>query len=612
MSMKTKVKKQSPYADKGITVVEAMRDPRLFGDLFQPADSWKAWVTALKALKSLPLEPEEVEAYIRHTGRTLTPETAAREAAWVIGRQGGKSNVAALLAVHQACFIDHSAYLKPRQRAVVMLLAQHRKGSGALFGSVLGLLEHVPALKGMIVKVQDAPDDKSIKLSNGVTIEVFPAHYKSVRGPMILAALCDESAFWWSDTDSANPDREVLRALRPGMLHVPTAFLLQLSSPYAKKGALWDTYDKHFGKDGDRLQVWQATTQAMYPGADPDLIAAAYEEDPESAAAEFGARFRDDVAGFITSETLAVAVVEGREVLPYQAGTAYCAFVDPAGGGKDSYTLALAHRTEEGKVVLDLVREYRAPLWTPAKAVADVVAICRAYRIGYVTGDNYGKDLAQEPYRTHNMPYRVSGRVRSDLYLALLPLLNSHRVELLDHPKLRAQALGLERRTTRAGRDSVDHGRNGHDDLINAAAGALVLASLQAVILVFASLDEEIAWEERHRPEGSYEARERVQVGQAEGEVRAFFLREYTTLYGAEDERTARLATQKTAEVLAYAHQMARQNAGRYYQDIDEEDPTIFLAYVRSAMGLDRLDRAREVRGYDLRSGREIGAPRPF
>ena len=34
-----------------------------------------------------------------------------------------------------------------------------------------------------------------------------------------------------------------------------------------------------------------------------------------------------------------------------------------------------------------------------------------------------------------------------------------------------AQLLGLERRTSRAGRDSIDHGPGGHDDLINVVAG---------------------------------------------------------------------------------------------------------------------------------------------
>jgi hypothetical protein len=44
---------------------------------------------------------------------------------------------------------------------------------------------------------------------------------------------------------------------------------------------------------------------------------------------------------------------------------------------------------------------------------------------------------------------------------------------------LLAQLTGLERRTARGGRDTIDHGPGGRDDLANAVAGALVFARSQ-------------------------------------------------------------------------------------------------------------------------------------
>jgi hypothetical protein len=41
----------------------------------------------------------------------------------------------------------------------------------------------------------------------------------------------------------------------------------------------------------------------------------------------------------------------------------------------------------------------------------------------------------------------------------------------LDNPKLINQFIGLERRTARGGRDSIDHPPGGHDDICNAVAG---------------------------------------------------------------------------------------------------------------------------------------------
>jgi hypothetical protein len=47
-------------------------------------------------------------------------------------------------------------------------------------------------------------------------------------------------------------------------------------------------------------------------------------------------------------------------------------------------------------------------------------------------------------------------------------------VQLLD-VSLLTQLGGLERRTVRSGRDLVDHAPNAHDDVANAAAGAVIL-----------------------------------------------------------------------------------------------------------------------------------------
>src|SRR5215467_2501210 len=59
----------------------------------------------------------------------------------------------------------------------------------------------------------------------------------------------------------------------------------------------------------------------------------------------------------------------------------------------------------------------------------------------------------------------------SDLYRDLLPVINSRKIDLLDHSRLIGQLCSLERRTSRGGRDSIDHAPGAHDDLANAVAG---------------------------------------------------------------------------------------------------------------------------------------------
>ena len=59
------------------------------------------------------------------------------------------------------------------------------------------------------------------------------------------------------------------------------------------------------------------------------------------------------------------------------------------------------------------------------------------------------------------------------MYLEALPLFARQLVNLPDHPRLTRELRLLERSTTRAGQDKVDHGRGGHDDYANVAAGML-------------------------------------------------------------------------------------------------------------------------------------------
>ena len=85
-------------------------------------------------------------------------------------------------------------------------------------------------------------------------------------------------------------------------------------------------------------------------------------------------------------------------------------------------------------------------------------------------------------------PYELAEKPKSDLYGALLPLLNAGRAELLDLPRLAAQLIGLERKTARSGRDSIDHAPGGHDDIANSCAGALLLADAHKPLIISADL----------------------------------------------------------------------------------------------------------------------------
>jgi hypothetical protein len=475
------------------SIIDACADPALFARWFRDAETWRSWFVFLRSLFGLPTTGQDLELFQRCTGRQAPPIGGARESWLICGRRAGKSFILALVAVFLACFLDWSQYLTPGERGTVMVIAADKKQARVIYRYAAALLREVPMLKALITR----ETAEAIDLNNGITIEILTASFRTVRGYTLIAALCDEIAFWRSD-ESANPDSEIIGAIRPAMATIPGAMLLCASSAYARRGALWNAYRKFFGKDSQVL-VWKAATRTMNPTVPQSFIDEAYENDPASAAAEYGAEFRTDVETFVTREAVDAVVVPGRYELPPMPGTHYLAFVDPSGGSSDSMTLAIAHIAKDGNAILDAVRERRPP-FSPDDVVLECVSALKSYGVRTVIGDRYGGEWPRERFRVHGIEYQVSEKTKSDIYRDALPLLNSGRTQLLDIPRLTAQLCGLERRTSRGGRDSIDHTPGAHDDIANAVAGVLVhVTDKPAPIIITAEMLAQIAAHPRSR-----------------------------------------------------------------------------------------------------------------
>jgi hypothetical protein len=211
---------------------------------------------------------------------------------------------------------------------------------------------------------------------------------------------------------------------------------------------------------------------------DATVIARAHADDPAAARAEWDAEFRSDLESYVTPEIVAACTVPGRDLLPPMAGYVYAGFTDPSGLGTlnaDPMTLAIAHADHDGRLILDLVHEVRPPA-SPNAVVVGFAELLTRFGITEVVGDAYAGTWPAERFAAHGITYLTSARTRSEIYRDLLPALTSRQVELLDLPRLRTQLLGLERRVGASGKDAINHAPRQHDDVINAAAGALLLA----------------------------------------------------------------------------------------------------------------------------------------
>lgn len=177
---------------------------------------------------------------------------------------------------------------------------------------------------------------------------------------------------------------------------------------------------------------------------------------------------------FYDAEAVLNCTVDKRNQLQPIEDRKYFGFVDMSGGSSDDACLAIAHRDDaHQKSVLDLVvAQTGQPPFNPRHAVKKFANILKRYHVHSVTGDNYAGNTFKQDFLDNGITYTPCPVAKSVLYESLEPTINAGEIELLDFPKLQEQLLGLTVRGTK-----IDHLPGEHDDLANAAAGALWLAA---------------------------------------------------------------------------------------------------------------------------------------
>ena len=193
--------------------------------------SWANWRVVLKALFALPMEEHELALFQRLSGRTTPRAERVKEAWLVFGRRAGKSLITGFLALYAAVCVRYR--LAPGERGLVMVVAADRKQARVIFRYICAFFDRIPTLAPLV----DKQTAETLHLTNGISIEVHTASFRSVRGYTVVCFIGDEIAFW-RDEASADPDTEILNAVRPATATVSDALVLCISTPYRRGGAL--------------------------------------------------------------------------------------------------------------------------------------------------------------------------------------------------------------------------------------------------------------------------------------------------------------------------------------------------------------------------------------
>jgi phage terminase large subunit-like protein len=452
---------------QALNILEFITHPELLNDQTLSV----AQQTFLKVTYGLPLNSEERAIFQRATGRTEYVPAEQKEATLIAGRRGGKtSKVAAPIAVYEA-FRDHR--LPRGDRGYVILIAPAKYQAKIAMRFIRTYLHSSPHLRKYMVRERS----DEIELRNGISIVCYPCSYVAVRGLSIVCAICDELAFWQHEETDANPEEEVLSALRPAMATFPTAKLIKISTPFRKEGILW----REFRQRGelDHL-VWHLPSPEMNPTLLPSILEQERKYNEEKFRREFLAEFTDQINGWITLNVLEACIVRGRAELPRLEKATYVVAIDPA-FRRDDFGLAVLHRNADGPVIVDRVARWagkeNAPL--PFEWVCENVArIIKEYGINAVWGDQYCAEVIKQYFHKlgiHFKEYTFGGHTHGELFGNLKHLLVQRKIELLDDPTLLRQLRALEERKEASGNIKIQASYGQKDDV----AVAVALAALE-------------------------------------------------------------------------------------------------------------------------------------
>lgn len=456
---------------KTVNILSALRDANLLQPFLGSLDTWRPWMIALRALYGLGVCGEGPMQLVKEcTGRDADalPEEGFETALFLTGRRSGKSRIAACIGAYEAALAGHEKKLAKGERGIVPILAP-TKQQATIVHNYLRSIFDTPLLRGeVIAETRDGFD-----LRNGISIEVMAGDWRTIRGFTLVCAVVDEAAFFGlSEESKVKSDTELIRAIRPG-LATTGGRLIVISSPYARRGWCFATHQKNFGNEAGKVLVWRASSRTMNSTLSQRVVDEALAEDLQAAKSEYLGEFRDDVAEFIPRSVIDGLVVHGRKELMPALGRTYFAFTDVSGGRGDDSAIAIAHREDGRRVVVDFLHRYRPP-HNPHEVIGDIAEHLKRYHVRSVTGDNYAADFVATSFEANGIRYTKSEKPKSALYLELLPRLCSGEVELLDDETSIAQMAALERRTRSSGKDMIDHPRGGHDDVSNVIAGVCV------------------------------------------------------------------------------------------------------------------------------------------
>ena len=477
----------------------------IFGQTLDPVEKHKVYQETLDDFGDFDLDEEfytETELYQLMTGFEYEGGAggvlkAANRINLIIGRRGGKTTLAAIIAVFSTFKVNWRIYLSKTPIATVLVLSHSVEFSEEILDILKQLVEGSEILqrlrdpkrknttKTFHLKIPFLKPSGEIEYSS-VRVKAGAASKKTTRGSAVCTLLCDEIAYWNLSEEASEPDAEVLKEARMSLLQFKEhGTIIKMSSPGIKQGVLYEEWQKRDTLRGRYVQ-FKAPSWVWNTILGKEEFQSEYRLDPDGFDTELRANFVDSISNFINAEFVDMCVIRGETFQPpsVDRNTMYSAAIDAAFKG-DRFSFTVVGYNEK-RVAQFVLKYWEGSKKEPVKiheVAAFIRTICKQYGINEVVADQYSFQPMRELFlqyginlveNTFTLPYKRK------IYFNLKRLINNQQIDLLDVPLQAKELKELVVEQTPSGQIRIGHPSGGSDDLADATAVAAFKAMEKA------------------------------------------------------------------------------------------------------------------------------------
>ena len=236
---------------------------------------------------------------------------------------------------------------------------------------------------------------------------------------------------------------------------LPGAQIMEIGSPWAAMGPVYDTVTAHWGAPTREVTVIKARANWLNPvWWTDDRIAELRQSDPIAYKTDVLAEFADVeealIPGLVVEDS-----VQDYDYLPWQAGHDYVAAMDPAMRG-DAWTLVVCDRIGHTKRVV-FAKEWQGTPdcpTNPKEVLQDIAKVLQSYMLNWCFTDQYSADALislAEDYGLHLLCEDWTAQNKMECFMNLRAAITAGEVHVLNNRQVIKDLKIIKKRVTQAG-----------------------------------------------------------------------------------------------------------------------------------------------------------------